>query len=119
MTLYYSKSERSFYDPDIHGDAIPKDKVEITKEYHIELLEGQSNGKVITPNKKGYPILIDRVPTPDEEIQEHNAAIISAIETLEREQQPRVMREFLLDGDKTNLEALNKKIVELRNQLIK
>lgn len=41
----------------MHGDNIPEDSVEITDEYHTALLAGQSAGKVIAPDSKGYPVL--------------------------------------------------------------
>lgn len=36
---------------------------EITTEYHQALLNGESNGQLIAPDKKGIPILVDRPPT--------------------------------------------------------
>lgn len=47
-----------FYDSGINGK-IPADAVEITDGYWLELLEGQSNGKIIKPNADGYPVLAD------------------------------------------------------------
>lgn len=62
MKMYYSKSTNGFYIDLIH-DSIPLDKVEITQEYHSQLLEGQSSDKLIIGDDSGYPILIDR-PKP-------------------------------------------------------
>jgi hypothetical protein len=42
---------------------IPEDAVEITDECRHEMLRGQSLGKMIAPDDRGYPILIDR-PLP-------------------------------------------------------
>lgn len=67
--IYYSKTTKGFYDSEIHEDNIPSDSVEITKEYHQQLLNGQSNGKIITSNSTGYPILVDPPPPTSEEIQ--------------------------------------------------
>ena len=120
MKIFYSKSQKAFYDLDIHGDAMPKDVVEITKEEHTALLDGQSNGRDIATDKKGKPILVDSPAlSAEENAEQFNANIIRQIEDLEREQQPRALREYLIDGNKTYLEALNTKIVELRSQLIK
>ena len=65
--IYYSKSTQGFYSKEIHEN-IPKDAVEITEELHKELLEGQSNGKIITSNEKGHPILVDPTPPTYEEL---------------------------------------------------
>lgn len=67
--MFYAKSTGGFYDEEIHGDAIPEDAVEITREYHKELFEGQSSGKVISSDDKGFPILIAPAqPTPEQTI---------------------------------------------------
>ncbi|KAF2393080.1 MULTISPECIES: tail fiber assembly protein [Pseudomonas] len=64
--MFYSKSTSGFYDPSIHT-TMPSDVVEISREYWIELLDGQSSGKMIVGNDEGYPILVDRPgPTPAE-----------------------------------------------------
>ena len=58
MAMYYASSTSGFYSPDINP-IIPNDAVEITNDYYQELLEGQSDGKCITANSQGYPLLID------------------------------------------------------------
>jgi hypothetical protein len=65
---FYSKSTFGFYNTEIHGKAIPEDAVEITEQYHRELLYGQSNGKSIYSNDRGYPILGPAVIISDEEM---------------------------------------------------
>ena len=57
--MFYSKSTGGFYAPDLHGDAIPADAVEISDEQHARLLEGQSSGKRIVADPGGNPILAD------------------------------------------------------------
>lgn len=59
--MFYSKSTNGFYTPEIHGDTIPADNVEISTEYHAELLQAQSDGKQIIADDDGYPIAIDPV----------------------------------------------------------
>lgn len=61
--MFYSKSTGGFYSREIHGDNIPADAVEITKELHAALIEGQSQGKLITADENGKPVLQDR-PAP-------------------------------------------------------
>lgn len=67
--MKYAKSTGGFYDAAIHGDNIPADAVEITAEDHAALLEGQSQGKIISADKNGKPILKDPQPPTAEELQ--------------------------------------------------
>lgn len=64
--MYYSKQTNGFYTREIHGDNIPADAVEITQEQHAALLQGQSEGKQITADENGYPVLVDP-PAPTTE----------------------------------------------------
>lgn len=61
--MFYSKATGGFYDREIHGDNIPADAVEITIEQHRSLIDGQSQGKRIVADKKGFPVLED-IPAP-------------------------------------------------------
>lgn len=67
---YYSKNTNGFYVTEIHGSNMPDDAVEITADKHQELLNGQSNGKIISADAQGYPILIDPPAPTDEQLQE-------------------------------------------------
>ena len=60
--MFYAQSTRGFYDTAIHGSNIPSDAVEITNEEWQALLQGQSEGKVITPGENGVPYLAEPVP---------------------------------------------------------
>ncbi|TCS38469.1 hypothetical protein EDC30_102208 [Paucimonas lemoignei] len=57
---------------------IPADAVEITNEYHSELMAGQSQGKRIEANESGYPVLVD---PPAESLQEVRARALADIRT--------------------------------------
>jgi hypothetical protein len=46
--MFYSKITGGFYNTTIHGNNIPSDAIEITEKKWQELLEEQSNGKIIT-----------------------------------------------------------------------
>lgn len=61
--MHYAKSTGGYYDAAFHGDDIPADAVEITEQYHAELLQAQSDGKQIIADESGYPIAIDQ-PLP-------------------------------------------------------
>lgn len=57
--MFYSKSTGGFYDIEIHGKNIPADAVEIDAAKYAELLDAQSNGKLIVADLNGFPIATD------------------------------------------------------------
>jgi hypothetical protein len=59
--MYYSPSKNGFYDPDPIGQ-LPDDVVRISLDEHFRLLEGQSQGQVISAGAHGKPMLS---PRPD------------------------------------------------------
>lgn len=61
MKMLFSKSECGFYDREITAN-IPADAVEISREQWQALLEGQSQGKVIAADARGFPVLKDPPP---------------------------------------------------------
>lgn len=73
--MLYSKTTGGFYHEQINAGKIPDDAVEITAEYHEELLIGQAEGKVIGADERGYPRLFDKSePTAEELIRRKNSA---------------------------------------------
>lgn len=62
--IYFNAKTNGFYDSEIN--IIPKKSVKIQHEYHAELLQKQSEGFVIQPDKNGYPVAIERTLTDDE-----------------------------------------------------
>lgn len=69
--MYYSKSTGGFYLSEIHGENIPADSVEITEEDHAALMQGQTDGMLITADDNGYPVLTERpAPSPAELAQQ-------------------------------------------------
>ena len=60
---FYSASTGGFYTPEIHGENMPSDAVEITEQEWKDLLNGQSQGKVIKA-VDGKPALVDAPPPP-------------------------------------------------------
>lgn len=71
--MFYAKSTNGFYDAAVHGDDIPSDAVGLTTEIYVSLLNGQSQGKIISANENGFPILIDPV-IPEPTYSEKRAA---------------------------------------------
>ena len=60
--MFFSKTTNGFYDVNLkesYGDSWPKDALEISDELYHNLLDGQTQGKVISSDKKGNPILVE------------------------------------------------------------
>lgn len=64
--MKYSASTRGFYDVAVHGDAIPADAVDVSKEDHAALVGGQVQGMRIVPDANGFPVLAEWSPSPAE-----------------------------------------------------
>lgn len=80
--MFYSKQACGFYDTAIHGYNIPPDAVEITEAEHAALLEGQSQGKQITADENGHPILVDPpAPTPEQIIAQYTYGVQQHLDT--------------------------------------
>jgi hypothetical protein len=75
--MKYSATTRGFYDESLSYAALPGDLIDITPEYHAELIAGQASGKEIKPDANGVPQLADPPPPTPEELQ---AAYTAAIE---------------------------------------
>ena len=64
MAIFYNSGTNGFYDTNIGN--VPKNSIEITTEYHKQLLELQSAGYVIQPDEHGRPAAVDLVLTAEE-----------------------------------------------------
>ena len=76
--MYFSAVTRGFYDTAIHGDNIPMDCVEITADYHAELLAAQSQGASIQSDENGYPVAVFPPPPTPEQIEAATIAELTA-----------------------------------------
>ncbi len=68
--MFYSKNTGGFYDSKIHGKNIPADAIEVPDQLYAELFAGQSDGRQITSDADGYPILVDRPAQTADQIWE-------------------------------------------------
>ena len=66
MKIFYNKNTNAFYNSEINE--IPENSVEISSEYHNELLQKQSEGMIIQSNENCYPIAVERILTDEERI---------------------------------------------------
>lgn len=115
MSIFYSKKKCGFYDDKINND-FPDDVVEISREYHSELLEKQSQGFDIKSDKNGYPVVVEHVITIDEIImintskQQQLLNVVNAeIDILNRS----VRLRRATDADKKRLELLENYSIDL------
>ena len=61
VQIYYSKSKQAFFVTGIHEN-IPEDKIEVSEEQHIKLIdEINNNQKTIDVDDSGKIILVDKV----------------------------------------------------------
>lgn len=109
--MFYSKSTGGFYTPEIHGEDMPPDVVEITDEDHAALLDGQNKGQVIAADKKGFPVLVAApAPTAQQAIQAQIAALEASVT-------PRRIREAVLGTDGGWIAGVDSQIKSLRAKL--
>ncbi|WP_421170991.1 tail fiber assembly protein [Aeromonas dhakensis] len=70
--MYYSPTTGTFYAREVHGENMPADVVEISKQAYNELLDGRALGSIIIMADNGLPVLTDPPPKTQQEIE--NAA---------------------------------------------
>ena len=79
--MHYSPNTNGFYLPELHGDAIPTDAVEITEAEHFALMTAQAQGAVIQPDANGNPVAVfPDPPTAAEVLTSAKAAAHAAVE---------------------------------------
>lgn len=67
--MRYSPSMNGFYPEEInYGNNLPEDLIVISQDFYINLLNGQSSGKVITPNGTDLPYLSEPPPPTIEQL---------------------------------------------------
>jgi len=68
MKIYYSAKTGGFYNDTIYESVqIPTDALELTKTEYDALFSAQAEGKRITHNLKGFPIIADQPSVTDDE----------------------------------------------------
>lgn len=66
--MFYSPTTRSFYSLEINGANMPGDVVEISQEYHAQVLAGEAAGMVIISDEEGKPVLTQPPPPSQEAV---------------------------------------------------
>lgn len=95
MQYFYSKATKGFYIEGIND--IPLNAKPITESYYQALLNGQTEGKQIVGDEKGYPVLVDPQPSPFHQLVEGKWVISSEKQTALLEQHKNQLIEKLAD----------------------
>ncbi|UWZ92180.1 hypothetical protein HZ320_00090 [[Pasteurella] aerogenes] len=66
MNVFY---KNGFYTDD-NPQVIPDGAILLSQDYYVELIAGQSEGKMIVDDENGYPVLIDPQPSPFHQLVE-------------------------------------------------
>jgi hypothetical protein len=80
---FYSPSTGGFYTPEIHGDVMPADVVQITARKHAALLEAQAQGAEIVDSDKGPVAHLPKVTRAD--------LVAVAVRRIKREARRRIL----------------------------
>lgn len=68
--ILYSAEKNGFFDKQIHGENVPEDTVEITKNEYQKMLRGQADGFSIKPDQDGKPQLFKKEKTDEQRIRQ-------------------------------------------------
>ncbi|EPV8384883.1 tail fiber assembly protein [Enterobacter cloacae] len=73
MSIYFSASTMGFYLSDLYQDyeisgTWPNDVIEVSERWYEYLINGQGEGKVISVNEYGQPVLADPAPPALEQV---------------------------------------------------
>jgi len=102
--MFYAASTNSYYLPE--SPWLPKDCVSITEETYQALLEGGRSGQVLTPDEKGYPVLVARTWS-QEELQEiagsQRVALLAMADDATKTLRTDLMLGIITDDDKATL----------------
>jgi hypothetical protein len=63
--FFYQASTCSFFPVEVHGENIPDDAIEITRELYVHLIDNQA-GKRIVMGDDGLPMIAERLPPSPE-----------------------------------------------------
>jgi len=75
--LRYSASANAFFETEIHGDAIPADAMEVSRETYDAIQDKLSKGGTLKSGKAGRPSVI-APPAVDEEKRQREIAKVKA-----------------------------------------
>lgn len=119
--IRYSKSAHAFYPYDIAFESLPSDLVDIEESEYLKAasrVQGDP-GESFEVSGDGIVTVIPARPlTENEKSYSVNESILMQIAAIERAKQPRAVRDFILMGEKTQLQAIDAEVTALRAKLV-
>jgi hypothetical protein len=104
--MFYSAIEAGFFDPAIHGEAMPADVVEITADQYRELIAGQSAGMVIAADASGRPMLVaGPIPSLEEVKADAKRQMVAWIDRLTEQLRAGIPRDEIASWPAKSAEA--------------
>lgn len=108
MTIYYSASSGGFYDSALKdryesNNGWPSDAIEITEDEYERLISSQEQGKVITADKSGKPVLTDPVIDWQARAERQRQSLITAASETMTPWEREANAGILDDDDKASL----------------
>jgi|AGFT01.1.fsa_nt_gi Caudovirales tail fibre assembly protein. len=106
--MYFSKKDNSFYSGELHDDYVlagtwPDDAAEISEELYQSLLAGQLNGKVITSDSDGNPVLADPVIDWNARAESQRQNLLTAADDTIADWRTELQLDVISDDDKASL----------------
>lgn len=106
---FYSASRRGFYPRSMKeayeksDNGWPDDAVEITAEKYNALLRGQENGKEITPDANGKPVLTDPIIDWKAKAESQRQSLLTSANTTIADWRTELQLDVISDEDKASL----------------
>lgn len=114
--MKYSAATGAFYVPEIHGDDIPVDAVDVSDAEYAALVLNRPVDKRVIPNDQGRPVLADHPPPTADQLKARQISDIDAELIAIDSKKTRAMTDAILTGNKTRLETLEAQASTLRTQ---
>ncbi|WP_144156568.1 hypothetical protein [Paraburkholderia sp. BCC1885] len=118
--IRYSKTTHSFYPHDIEYPNLPNDLIDVEDAEYLKArnrLQGDP-GETFEVSDDGIVTVIPaRALTAQEKAYAADESILMQIASIERDKQPRAVRDFILTGDKTRLQSIDSAVAALRAKL--
>lgn len=102
-TLYFSKSTSGFYNSDINGDNVPDDAVIISAALYSKVLNGQAEGKIITADENGAPMLKAPVVDDVQAAKNKKAQLLAHVATTTQFWQTQLQLGMITEADRASL----------------
>lgn len=106
--IYFSSKDNSFYPDDLRSDyelagTWPDDAAEISEKLYQSLLAGQLNGKEITSDSNGNPILTDPIIDWSQKAESQRQNLLTAADDTIADWRTELQLDVISEDDKASL----------------